>query len=61
MSEQYCKFILIVEDDQSIQETMIEMLQGEGYNPYSAINGKDALNLLRDEIMKDGILSPFRS
>jgi CheY-like chemotaxis protein len=52
MSEQHCKSILIVEDDQSIRETMIEMLQSEGYNTYSAINGKDALNLLRDEIPK---------
>jgi CheY-like chemotaxis protein len=52
MSEQHCKSILIVEDDQSIRETMIEMLESEGYNTYSAINGKDALNLLRDEIPK---------
>jgi CheY-like chemotaxis protein len=52
MNEQHCNSILIVEDDQSIRETMIEMLEGEGYNTFSAINGKDALTLLRDGIPK---------
>jgi CheY-like chemotaxis protein len=47
-----CKSVLVVEDDDSIRESMIEMLEMEGYSTYSAINGQEALKLLNGNIPK---------
>ena len=52
MSEKNCNSILVVEDDDSIREAMVEMLEMEGYRTYAAINGKNALSLLKDNIPK---------
>lgn len=42
-----CKSILVVEDEELIRETLKETLQLEGYNVFTAANGKDALALLK--------------
>ncbi len=42
-----CKSILVVEDDDDIRNAMVDLLESEGYNTESAINGKDALEKLR--------------
>ncbi len=39
--------LLIVEDDLDILETLRELLQGEGYDVESALNGAAALELLK--------------
>jgi CheY-like chemotaxis protein len=39
--------ILVVEDDESIRETMLMMLELEGYTARGAANGREALKLLR--------------
>jgi CheY-like chemotaxis protein len=52
MSKSRCNSILIVEDDDSIREAMTEMLEMEGYNTFAAVNGQDALALLKDNIPK---------
>lgn len=39
--------ILIVEDDVDIRDTLQEVLQSEGYNVHTTINGLEALNWLR--------------
>jgi CheY-like chemotaxis protein len=40
------KRILIVEDDNSIRELLVELLQGEGYDVTSAVNGLEGLKSL---------------
>ena len=42
------KKILLVEDDQDIRETLIELLEGEGYNVIFAENGQAGLDKLND-------------
>jgi two-component system, chemotaxis family, chemotaxis protein CheY len=39
--------VLIVEDDDDIRETLIEVLEDNGFEPSSAANGAEALELLR--------------
>jgi CheY-like chemotaxis protein len=41
-----CKSILVVEDERSIRETLILLLETEGYFVVGAVNGQDALNKL---------------
>lgn len=40
------KIILIVEDDQAIRESLVELLEIEGYEVFSAENGQDGLEQL---------------
>ncbi|MBC7713535.1 MAG: response regulator, partial [Rhizobacter sp.] len=40
------KRILLVEDDQDIRETLIELLEGEGYEVFFAENGQVGLDKL---------------
>lgn len=40
------KKILLVEDDQDIRETLIELLEGEGYEVLFAENGQVGLDIL---------------
>jgi CheY-like chemotaxis protein len=40
-------YILVIEDDQFIRELMREILEGEGYNVATAINGQDAIDQLK--------------
>ena len=41
-----CQSILIIEDDESIRETLKLFLEIEGYSVLTAENGKEALNML---------------
>lgn len=45
-AESSCKCVLIVEDDQTIRETLQLTLEIEGYTVYGASNGQDALEKL---------------
>lgn len=49
------KKILIIEDDQFIRENVSEVLELSGYTVYSAVNGKEGLNLAI-EILPDLII-----
>jgi CheY-like chemotaxis protein len=40
--------ILIVDDDEDIRETLIEVVQDSGYEAVGAAHGRDALDRLRD-------------
>lgn len=40
------KSILIIEDDVSIRELLVELLESEGYKVFSAENGLEALSIL---------------
>lgn len=40
------KSVLVVEDEESIRETVRELLEFEGYNVRTASNGKEALQVL---------------
>jgi CheY-like chemotaxis protein len=42
-----CQSVLIVEDEQTIRETLQLTLEIEGYSVYTAENGKDGLEQLR--------------
>ncbi len=42
----YSKSILIVEDEESIRETLKLALEFEGYVVFTAVNGKEGLNVL---------------
>lgn len=43
------KNILVVEDDNSIRELLVEFLESEGYAVDSAHNGQEGINLLREK------------
>lgn len=53
------KTILVVEDEKDLRFNLIEMLEGEGYNILSAVNGIEALELT-SHIEPDLILSDIR-
>ncbi len=44
--EQSCPSILVVEDDDDIRTSMLEILETEEYVTKSATNGKEALEIL---------------
>jgi CheY-like chemotaxis protein len=50
------KRILVVEDDTSIRELLVELLESEGYAVASAVNGLEALKLLQSGPLPDLIL-----
>lgn len=50
------KRILIIEDDNSIRELLVELLQSEGYEVASAVNGLEGLKYLQTQINPDLIL-----
>lgn len=50
------KKILVVEDDTSIRELLVELLESEGYKVSSAINGLEGLKCLKTESLPDLIL-----
>lgn len=50
------KRILVVEDDTSIRELLVELLESEGYNVASAINGLEGLKFLEANQSPDLIL-----
>lgn len=50
------KRILVVEDDNSIRELLVELLQSEGYEVASAVNGLEGLKYLQSQKYPDLIL-----
>lgn len=44
----HCHKILVVEDDESIRETLVDLLASEGYKVVPAHHGKEALKLLKE-------------
>jgi CheY-like chemotaxis protein len=50
------KIILVIEDDDSIRELLVELLQSEGYQVASASNGLEGLKYLESHENPDLIL-----
>jgi CheY-like chemotaxis protein len=50
------KRILVVEDDTSIRELLVELLESEGYTVDSAVNGLEGLKHLQSDSNPDLIL-----
>lgn len=50
------KRILVVEDDTSIRELLVELLESEGYSVVSAVNGLEGLKCLETKDLPDLIL-----
>lgn len=44
--ENCCSSVLVVEDDEDIRNSIIDLLESEGFQAQSAANGKEALDLL---------------
>ena len=42
-----CRSILVVEDEKTIRESLVALLENEGYTVYSASNGKNGLEALK--------------
>lgn len=42
------KSILVIEDDKEIRQTLVDVLEDEGYEVYSAENGEEGLKLLNE-------------
>ena len=42
------KKILVVEDDKDIQDSVVELLESEGFETICANNGREALQILKD-------------
>jgi CheY-like chemotaxis protein len=43
------RFVLVVDDDQAIRETLCELLADEGYEAVGASHGREALDRLRTD------------
>jgi len=41
------KSVMIVEDDRDVRDSLVEILEDNGYSPLAASNGKEALERLR--------------
>jgi CheY-like chemotaxis protein len=41
-----CRSILIVEDEEGIRETLKDIIELEGYNVFTAVNGEEGLRVL---------------
>jgi PAS domain S-box-containing protein len=52
--------VLVVDDELEFLELMKELLSGEGFEVVTAINGKDALNRLNDEMPISLIVADYR-
>jgi CheY-like chemotaxis protein len=50
------KHILVVEDDTSIRELLVELLESEGYEVASAVNGLEGIKYLQNNKRPDLIL-----
>lgn len=50
------KQILVVEDDTSIRELLVELLESEGYVVSSAVNGLEGIKYLQSQQTPDLIL-----
>jgi CheY-like chemotaxis protein len=50
------KSVLVVEDDNTLREITVLLLEGEGYAVHSACNGREALGLLRGQPLPDLIV-----
>lgn len=50
------KKILVIEDDISIRELLVELLQGEGYTVVSAFNGIEGLNCLETKKIEPNLI-----
>lgn len=50
------KRILVVEDDTSIRELLVELLESEGYAVASAVNGLEGIKYLQSQGIPDLIL-----
>jgi CheY-like chemotaxis protein len=46
MKTEYCRNILVIEDDESIRSTIADVLELEGYDTHTAANGKVGLAVL---------------
>ena len=49
----YC--VLVIDDDQPVRQTIVDMLEDEGYRVKSALNGEEALKIL-DEVPLPDVL-----
>jgi CheY-like chemotaxis protein len=47
MAPATCAAVLVVEDEQDIREVVVEILEAEGFQVYSAENGQEAMAVLR--------------
>lgn len=46
--ESCCNSILVVEDDEDIRSSIVDLLESEGFDAQGASNGKEALDLLSE-------------
>src|ERR1043165_7264957 len=50
------RFILLVDDDADVRDSIGEALEGEGYRVVNASNGKEALRLLKDDGIRPDLI-----
>jgi len=48
--------VLVVDDDADVRECIKDALEVEGYRVTGAANGKDALRLLKDDVVRPDII-----
>lgn len=46
------KLVLVVEDDRDVRDTLVEVLEDNGYRPLAAGNGREALDQLHESTEK---------
>lgn len=50
------KSVLIVEDDPAIRDSLVELIQDDGYTVHTASNGQEALDYLNSEAELPGVI-----
>lgn len=48
IKKKICASIMVVEDQEDLRDVIVEILKMEGYSVFSSINGKEALDLLKE-------------
>lgn len=56
MSSRAERTLLIVDDDVDVRDSLVELLDAEGYSVLTAANGSDALAMLRDAVSLPSVI-----
>lgn len=56
MTDPKSRRVLVVEDDEGIRDALCDLLESEGFDVFSAIHGRDALEKLRGKGVRPDVI-----